>query len=69
MTTMENNKERQLSESEQLQRQDPNPGSLAVSDEQQRQQGRESGQQYQHAPVGNEKDSEDTQGAQAGMGE
>ena len=66
---MENNKERQLSESEKVQRQDLNPGSLAVSDEQQRKQNREPGQQHQQAPVGNEKNTEDTQGTQAGMGE
>ena len=66
---MENNKDRKLSESEQLQRQDPNPDSLAVSDEQQRQQGRESDQRSKKTAVGNEKDKKDTQGAQAGMGE
>ncbi|HYC29811.1 MAG TPA: hypothetical protein VEB42_13355 [Chitinophagaceae bacterium] len=63
------NDQSQRSESEELQRQDPNPGSLAVSDEQQRTKGREPGNEQQQMPTGNEQNSQDTQGTVAGVGE
>lgn len=67
--TMENNNQSQRSESQEVQQQNVNPDKLSVSDEEQRTTSRESGDQQQQIPVGNEKNSKDTHGAQAGVGE
>jgi hypothetical protein len=66
---MENNRNQQQSESQQAQQQNVNPDRLAVSDEEQRTTGRESEDEPQQLPVGNEQNSQETEGTQAGMGE
>lgn len=66
---MENNRNQQQSESQQAQQQNVNPDRLAVSDEEQRTTSRDSEDEPQQLPVGNEQNSKKTQGAQAGMGE
>ena len=57
------------SESEKLQQQNPNPERLDISDEKQRTTNRDSRQDQQQMPVGNEQNSQDTQGTIAGVGE
>lgn len=65
---MENNRQ-QPSESEQLQEQNNNPEKLSITDEEQRTKGRDADGGKQKTPVGNEKNKQDTDGAQAGVGE
>jgi hypothetical protein len=67
---MDNNKNQQRSESQEVQQQNVNPDRLSASDEQQRTTARDrKEEQQQQTPVGNEQNSQDTQGAQAGVGE
>lgn len=66
---MENNKQSQRSETQKAQQQDVNPDRLSASDEQQRTTARDSKEEQQQMPVGNEQNSKNTEGAQAGVGE
>ena len=66
---MENNKQSQRSETQKAQQQDVNPDRLSASDEQQRTTARDRKEEQQQMPVGNEQNSKNTEGSQAGVGE
>ena len=66
---MQNNNQSQRSETERTQQENPNPDSMATTDEKQRTTDRDPNRGPQQMPVGNEQNNQDTQGTIAGVGE